>query len=99
MLFYQYVLKECFVSGHTLKIAFLGILSKSLLNNNVLEYVKVKDPVETLKHLVKQLQEKVNLIVLLSPWSSHKRIITTWRFGRRVWMTSWTSAEEPADSI
>src|SRR3990172_5858029 len=62
----QYVLKECFVSGHTLKIAFLGILSKSLLNNYVLEYINVKEPIQALKPLVKQLQEEANLIVLLS---------------------------------
>ena len=95
----QYILKECFVSGHTLKIAFLGILSKSLLNNNVLEYVNVKDPVQTLKPLVKQLQEKVNLIVLLShaPFAESVEIAKCLQEIRLI--ITGHNIEEPADSI
>lgn len=95
----QYVLKECFVSGHTLKIAFLGILSKSLLNNNVLEYVNVKDPVQTLKPLVKQLQEKVNLIVLLSHAPFAESIEIAKCFPEIGLIITGHNIEEPADSI
>jgi len=95
----QYVLKECFVSGHTFKIAFLGILSKSLLNNNVLEYVNVKDPVQTLKPLVKQLQEKVNLIVLLSHAPFAESIEIAKCFPEIGLIITGHNIEEPADSI
>ena len=95
----QYVLKECFVSGHTLKIAFLGILSKSLLNNNVLEYVNVKDPVQTLKPLVKQLQEKANLIVLLSHAPFAESIEIAKCFPEIGLIITGHNIEEPADSI
>src|SRR3989339_115814 len=95
----QYVLKECFVSGHTLKIAFLGILSKSLLNNNVLEYVNVKDPVQTLKPLVKQLRENVNLIVLLSHAPFAESIEIAKCFPEIGLIITGHNIEEPADSI
>lgn len=95
----SYVLKECFVSGHTLKIAFLGILSKSLLNNNVLEYLNAKDPVQTLKPLVKQLQEKVNLIVLLSHAPFAESIEIAKRFPEIGLIITGHNIEEPADSI
>src|SRR3989337_664298 len=95
----QYVLEGCFVSGHALKIAFLGILSKSLLNNNVLEYVNVKDPVQTLKHLVKQLQEKVNLIVLLSHAPFAESIEIAKCFPEIGLIITGHNIEDPADSI
>ena len=95
----QYVLKECFVSGHTFKIAFLGILSKSLLNNYVLEYINVKDPVQTLKPLVKQLQEKVDLIVLLSHASLAESIEIAKYFPEIGLIITGHNIEEPIDSI
>jgi len=95
----QYVLKECFVSGHILKIAFLGILSKSLLNNSVLEYINVKDPVQALKPLVKQLQEKANLIVLLSHAPLAESIEIGKFFPEIGLIITGHNIEEPIDSI
>ncbi|HHT9145489.1 MAG TPA: multiheme c-type cytochrome [Candidatus Wunengus sp. YC61] len=95
----QYVLKECFVSGHILKIAFLGILSKSLLNNSILEYINVKDPVQALKPLVKQLQEKVNLIVLLSHAPLAESIEIAKYFPEVGLIITGHNVEEPIDSI
>ncbi len=62
----QYIIKDCSVNGHPLKIAFLGILSQSFLGGDVLNYVSVSNPVEVIGPLLKQLKDKVNLVVLLS---------------------------------
>ena len=62
----QYILKEYVDSKDSYKIAFLGILSKSLLNNSILDFVNICEPLEALYPLVKQLKDKVSLIVLLS---------------------------------
>ena len=70
----QYVIKECFDLDHSFKIAFLGILSKSLISTYVLDYVNVTEPIKALKPLVKQLHDKVNLIVLLSHASLEESI-------------------------
>lgn len=70
----RYVIKECFDSGHSFKIAFLGVLSKSLISTHVSDYVNVSEPVKALKPLVKQLCGKVNLIVLLSHASLEESI-------------------------
>jgi len=61
-----YVLKECMVSGHTIKVAFLGILSKALFNNHASDAVTVSEPVQALKPLVNELKKKASLLVLLS---------------------------------
>ncbi len=95
----QYVLKECFVSGHILKIAFLGILSKSLLNNSILEYINVEDPVQALKPLVKQLQGKANLIVLLSHAPLAESIEIAKYFPEVGLIITGHNIEEPIDSI
>ncbi|KAB2835424.1 MAG: hypothetical protein F9K48_04280 [Candidatus Brocadia sp.] len=62
----QTIIKKCFDLGSPVKIAFLGILSKSLLGSNISEYITVSEPIKALKPFVKQLRNKVNLIVLLS---------------------------------
>ncbi len=62
----QYIIKEYYSSQRPFKIAFLGILSQSLLSNYITDYVKVYEPGEILKTLVKKLRDKVDLIVLLS---------------------------------
>jgi hypothetical protein len=69
-----YIIKECFGAEHPFKVAFLGILSKSISNTNMLDYVSISEPVEALKPLVKQLRDKVNLIVLLSHASLEESI-------------------------
>lgn len=95
----QYVLKECFVSGHIFKIAFLGILSKSLLSNSILEYINVEDPVQVLKPLVKQLQGKANLIVLLSHAPFAESIEIAKCFPEIGLIITGHNIEEPIDSI
>lgn len=62
----QAIIKDCFDLGSPVKIAFLGILSRSLLGSNVNEYITVSEPTKALKPFIKQLKNKVNLIVLLS---------------------------------
>lgn len=62
----HYVVKECFDLNDRVKIAFLGILSQSFLEHNLSEYVTISEPMKALKPFVKQLRNKVNLIVLLS---------------------------------
>ena len=85
--------------GHILKIAFLGILSKSLLNNSVLEYINVKDLSRPLKPLVKQLQEKVNLIVLLSHAPLAESIEIAKYFPEIGLIITGHNIEDPIDSI
>jgi len=96
---HKYILKECLVSGRILKIAFLGILSKSLLNNSVLEYINVEDPVHALKPLVKQLQEQANLIVLLSHAPLAESIEIAKYFPEVGLIITGHNVEEPVDSI
>lgn len=62
----QSVIKECCDFDSRVKIAFLGILSKSFLDPNLSEYVTLSEPIKALKPYIKQLRNKVNLIVLLS---------------------------------
>ncbi len=63
---HQYVLKDFNDEGYPFKIAFLGILSQVLIDTNTSDCVHVTEPVETLKPLVKELQYKADLIILLS---------------------------------
>lgn len=62
----KFVIKKCFVDNTPAKIAFLGILSKSFLEANQSQDVTVSEPAKAIKPFVKQLRNKVNLIVLLS---------------------------------
>ncbi|MEB2309432.1 MAG: multiheme c-type cytochrome [Candidatus Brocadiaceae bacterium] len=72
----QFVVKECFDLDFPVKIAFLGILSKTFLDPNVSENITISEPVKALKPFVKKLRNKVNLIVLLShaPLEESKKI-------------------------
>ena len=95
----QYVLKEYFSSGRPFKIAFLGILSKSLLSEYGVDYVNVRDPIKALKPLIKQLQEKVNLIVLLSHASIEESIEIAKSFPEIGLIITGHNIDEPKDSI
>jgi hypothetical protein len=62
----QYILKEYVNSGYPLKIAFLGIISPSLLKDGSCDYTNIYDPKQVLGPLIKELQDKADLLVLLS---------------------------------
>ena len=62
----QFIVKECSGSARPCKIAFIGIVSKSLISGHFSDGVTVYDPVEALRPLVKNLRGSVDLIVLLS---------------------------------
>lgn len=95
----RYVLKECFISGHTIKIVFLGILSKSLLNKAVLDYVNVDDPALALKPLVQEFREKANLIVLLSHAPLEESIEIAKLFPQIGFIITGHNNDNPVDSI
>lgn len=62
----QYLLKEYIDSGSRFRIAFLGILSPSLLDKGSSGYVTIDNPRQVLEPLIMELQDKANFIVLLS---------------------------------
>jgi len=95
----QSVVKECFDRGSPVKIAFLGILSRSLLGSNLSEYITVSEPIKALKPFVTQLRNKVNLIVLLShaPLEESREIAQ--HFPEIGFIISGHNIEEPKDSI
>lgn len=95
----QYIIKECFDSGHSFKIAFLGILSKSLISTYGLDYVNVTEPVKALKPLVKQLHGKVNLMVLLSHASLEESLEIAKFFPEIGLIVSGHNIEEPSDAV
>ncbi|MDN3514120.1 MAG: hypothetical protein NG747_06940 [Candidatus Brocadia sp.] len=95
----QYIIKEYPAAGHSFKIAFLGILSKSLLGSSVVDYVKVSEPVKALKPLIKQLQNKVNLIVLLSHASLEESIKIAKSFPQIGLVITGHNRDEPKDAI
>ena len=94
----QSVIKECFDLGSPVKIAFLGILSKSLLGSNVSEYITVSEPIKALKPFVTQLRNRVNLIVLLShaPLEESREIAQ--HFPEIGFIIAGHNIEEPKDS-
>ncbi len=95
----QYIVKECFDSGHSFTIAFFGILSPSLVNTGALNYVQVSDPVKTLRPLMKKLQGKVNLIVLLSHASMEESLEIAKYFPEIGLIICGHGGEEPHDAV
>jgi hypothetical protein len=95
----QYILKECFSSGHSFKIAFFGILSQSLISEHVNEYVNVSDPVKAMRPLVKQLHGKADLIVLLSHAPLDESLEIAKCFPEIGLIISGHGIEEPNDAV
>lgn len=95
----KYVLKEYADDKNYFKIAFLGILSKSFLNNNTSDFVNIIEPVKALESLVKQLQDKVNLIILLSHAPLEETIEISKLFPEIGLIITGHGIEEPKDSI
>lgn len=95
----QYVIKERFYSGHSFKIAFFGILSKSLFSAHALDYVNVSEPVKALSPLVKQLHGKVDLLVLLSHSSLEESVEIAKFFPEIGLIISGHNSDEPEDAI
>lgn len=95
----QSVVKESLDPDNGVKIAFLGILSKSFLEHHVNEYVTISEPVKALKPFVKQLKNKVNLIVLLShaPMEESREIAKS--FPEIGLIITGHNVEEPNDAI
>ncbi len=62
----QCLIKECSDAARPCKIAFIGVVSKSLISEHFSDRINVHDPVEALRPLVKDLRGSVDLIVLLS---------------------------------
>jgi len=60
------VLKKISVNSGSINVAFLGIVSKSLINAHILDYVRVSDPMKRLNPLVHKLQKKSDILVLIS---------------------------------
>ena len=95
----QYFIKEWGNSSASFRIAFLGVLSKSLLNTNIQSYVNIYDPVKTLKPLVRQLKDKVNLIVLLSHSPLEESVNIAKQFPEIGLIITGHDIMEPKDSI
>ncbi len=93
------VVTECIDFEHPVKIAFLGILSKTFLSSYIGDYVNISDPIKALKPLVKQLRDKANLIVLLSHASQEESIEIAKCFPEIGLIITGHNIDEPKDSI
>lgn len=93
------VVTECFHFEHPVKIAFLGILSKTFLRSYIGDYVNISDPINALKPLVKQLRDKVNLVVLLSHASQEESVEIAKCFPEIGLIITGHNIDEPKDSI
>lgn len=93
------VVTECFDFEKPVKIAFLGILSKVFLSSDIGDYVSISDPIKALKPLVKQLRDKVNLIVLLSHASREESVEIAKCFPEIELIITGHNIDEPKDSI
>lgn len=93
------VVTECFDFEKPVKIAFLGILSKAFLSSDIDDYVSISDPIKALKPLIKQLRDKVNLIVLLSHASREESIEIAKCFPEIGLIITGHNIEEPGESI
>lgn len=62
----QRLIKECSDAARSCKVGFIGIVSQSLISDHFSDCINVRDPVEALRPLVKDLRGSVDLIVLLS---------------------------------
>ncbi|MDR4509860.1 MAG: hypothetical protein MRJ65_16775 [Candidatus Brocadiaceae bacterium] len=71
----KYIVKEYFVSGISIKIAFLGIISQAFVNNSNSEYVNIHDPAESITSFIKKLKDdEIDLIVLLAHASQEESV-------------------------
>lgn len=95
----QYVIKEYSISNHSFKIAFLGVLSESLVSTCVPDYIRVHEPVKVLKTLIKELQDKVNHIILLSHASQEESVKIGKCFPEIGLIITGHGIDEPKDSI
>ncbi len=95
----QYFIEEYSTSKHSFKIAFLGILSKSLISAYIPDYIRVHDPVKILKILIKELQDRANLIVLLSHASQEESVKIGKYFPEIGLIITGHDIEEPKDSV
>ncbi|MFO0794868.1 MAG: multiheme c-type cytochrome [Candidatus Brocadiaceae bacterium] len=95
----KYVLKDCNDVEYPLKIAFLGILSQALVNSNTLDCVHVYEPVEALKILIKEVQHKADLIILLSHASLSESIKIAKSFPEIGLIITGHNIDEPKDAV
>lgn len=95
----QYILKEYSNSGYSFKIAFLGIISHSLLKDYSLDSINICDPILALKPLIKKLKNKANLIVLLSHASREESVEIARLFPEIGLIITGHDTDEPGSSM
>lgn len=94
----QFIVKEFSVAARPCKIAFTGIVSKSLISDHFSGGVTVHDPVESLRPLVKELRGSVDLIVLLSHAPLEESVEIAKLFPEIGLIISGHGIDEPEDS-
>lgn len=62
----KYFLKELSEFSIPVKIAFTSIISESLLNAHLLDFIRVYNPFKSIKRVLNQVKGKADLIVLIS---------------------------------
>lgn len=95
----QYLIKEYSNSKHSFKVAFLGILSKSLLNTHIPDYIRVYEPAEVLKILIKNLKDRADLLILLSHAPLEESVEIAKSFPEIGLIITGHDIDEPKDSI
>ncbi len=95
----RYVIKECLETKRPFSVAFLGILSRSLLGEGALDFVNVRDPIASIKPLIGFLRDKADLIVLLSHAPMEESVEIAKSFPEIGLILSGHGKDEPNDSI
>ena len=95
----QFLIKEYSVASRPCKIAFIGIVSKSLISEHFSDGVNVHDPVEALRPFVKDLRGRVDLIVLLSHAPLEESVEIAKLFPEIGLIITGHGIEEPEDAV
>ncbi|MBM4055588.1 MAG: hypothetical protein FJ264_13195 [Planctomycetes bacterium] len=95
----KYLLKELPEFGVPVKIAFLNIISQSFLNEHLLDFVRVHDPVKSLKSVLNQIKGEADLIVLISHASMEESVEIAESFPEIGLVITGHEIEDPAESL
>ncbi|MCF6148123.1 MAG: hypothetical protein E3K37_05635 [Candidatus Kuenenia sp.] len=95
----KYLLKELSGFSVPVKIAFLSIISESVIDAHLLDFIRVYNPLKSLKPVLNHVKEKADLIVLVSHAPLEESIEIAESFPEIGLVISGHDIEEPAESL
>ena len=96
----RYVIKECRETKRPFRVAFLGILSRSLLGEGTTpDFANVCDPIASIKPIIGLVRGKADLIVLLSHAPAEESVDIAKAFPEIGLVISGHGKDEPNDSV